>query len=718
VAVDVTRRKIAILGGGIGSLTAAYYLTRTEALRRENDVTIYQLGWRLGGKCASSRSLIANEAKRIEEHGLHLWFGFYENAFRMIREIYERKPALPDDRLLTWRDAFGPCSFTPIGEDYGGRLSYWPVVWPTNTDLPGDGRVLLTPQGALSELASLLRRVAGQLFANDDGGSFLDEIGDLIFAAKYSALLTLLEVLQDLSSSPLAAFAVHHGPLDDVLRVLRRTIQDQARERLDDPGFRRLYSVLEIGLTTLLGVLDPRYGIVTDPSFDLDRIDGYEYREWLLENGGDRWVVEDSSYLRALYDLPFAYEDGDIAKPSLGAGTAIRILLRIVLTYKEAAFFEMKTGMGEAVIAPIYEVLRDQGVKVELFRKVTRLELSPDERWISKVHMDRQVDILAGPYEPTFRVDGVTCWPSEPFWDQIVDGAAIKARLDAHKSSLESHWCLEKTGDETLELGSDYDLVVLGIALAGFKKLNGEPTMLDEVYAASPVMKSMAEGIGIVPTQSFQIWTKRDLRGLGWKENEVGPPAMNAAPEPYSVWADCSHVLARERWSPSDAPRGVFYFCGPWKNDLTAKPSTDASVPERAYDEVKANAIDWLSRFVGYMWPDARDPNHPAGLDWNELFDPQHRTGVQRMAFQFIRPNVDPTECCETSLPDTAKLRLKADQSGFENLVLAGAWLRTSINATCVEAATMSGMDAARAICGEPAEIVGEWFCMKPVEDR
>jgi hypothetical protein len=31
----------------------------------------------------------------------------------------------------------------------------------------------------------------------------------------------------------------------------------------------------------------------------------------------------------------------------------------------------------------------------------------------------------------------------------------------------------------------------------------------------------------------------------------------------------------------------------------------------------------------------------------------------------------------------------------------------------------MGGMDAARAICGEPAEIAGEWFCMKkPRNDR
>ena len=113
------RPRIAILGGGVGSLVTAYYLTRTPELRAKHDVTLYQMGWRLGGKGASGRSLVPDEHLRIEEHGLHLWFGFYENAFRTIQEVYARKPARADDRLVTWRDGFRPCSFTPIADQDG-----------------------------------------------------------------------------------------------------------------------------------------------------------------------------------------------------------------------------------------------------------------------------------------------------------------------------------------------------------------------------------------------------------------------------------------------------------------------------------------------------------------------------------------------------------------------------------------------------------------------
>ena len=43
------RRKIAILGGGVGSLTTAYYLTSKPGWQDEYEVTVYQMGWRLGG---------------------------------------------------------------------------------------------------------------------------------------------------------------------------------------------------------------------------------------------------------------------------------------------------------------------------------------------------------------------------------------------------------------------------------------------------------------------------------------------------------------------------------------------------------------------------------------------------------------------------------------------------------------------------------------------
>ena len=74
-------KKVAIIGGGCAALTAAYELTQGKNEGRYA-VTVYQQGWRLGGKGASGRGV----SDRIEEHGLHLWMGWYENAFRVMRQ--------------------------------------------------------------------------------------------------------------------------------------------------------------------------------------------------------------------------------------------------------------------------------------------------------------------------------------------------------------------------------------------------------------------------------------------------------------------------------------------------------------------------------------------------------------------------------------------------------------------------------------------------------
>jgi len=96
--------KVAIIGVDVRPITAAFELTRPEHYGRYQ-VTVYQLGWRLGGKGASGRGV----ADRIEEHGLHLWMGWYENAFRLMRECYAE---LNRDRqtcpIADWRDAFAP----------------------------------------------------------------------------------------------------------------------------------------------------------------------------------------------------------------------------------------------------------------------------------------------------------------------------------------------------------------------------------------------------------------------------------------------------------------------------------------------------------------------------------------------------------------------------------------------------------------------------------
>ena len=99
----------------------------------------------------------------------------------------------------------------------------------------------------------------------------------------------------------------------------------------------------------------------------------------------------------------------------------------------------------------------------------------------------------------------------------------------------------------------------------------------------------------------------------------------------------------------------------------------------------------------------------PAGaFPWQWLVDGGEATGVQRFDSQYWRANVDPSERYVMSVVNSTKYRLQTDQSGFSNLFLTGDWIKTGLNAGCVEAAVMAGMQTSRAMTGHPAVIEGE----------
>jgi uncharacterized protein with NAD-binding domain and iron-sulfur cluster len=84
-------------------MATAFDLTRPE-LEGQYQVTIFQQGFRLGGKGASGRG----PGDRIEEHGLHIFMGFYENAFRLIRECYRELDRPSTSRFSDLEDFFNP----------------------------------------------------------------------------------------------------------------------------------------------------------------------------------------------------------------------------------------------------------------------------------------------------------------------------------------------------------------------------------------------------------------------------------------------------------------------------------------------------------------------------------------------------------------------------------------------------------------------------------
>ena len=106
------------------------------------------------------------------------------------------------------------------------------------------------------------------------------------------------------------------------------------------------------------------------------------------------------------------------------------------------------------------------------------------------------------------------------------------------------------------------------------------------------------------------------------------------------------------------------------------------------------------------LWPEVAQEGE---FDWQCLMDPNNQVGEARLNSQYWRANVDPSERYVMSVVDSSKHRLATDGTVFDNLLITGDWIKTGVNAGCVEAAVMAGMQTSRALCGIPVQISGEY---------
>ena len=113
-----------------------------------------------------------------------------------------------------------------------------------------------------------------------------------------------------------------------------------------------------------------------------------------------------------------------------------------------------------------------------------------------------------------------------------------------------------------------------------------------------------------------------------------------------------------------------------------------------------------MQQHLAHIWPNALTPE--GDFKWDILVDPNDQQGAERFDSQYWRANFEATERYVLSVKGSTKYRLKAHQTDFPNLYLAGDWTNNGLNAGCIEATVMSGMQASRAICGVPQAIIGE----------
>lgn len=733
--------RVAVLGGGISALTTAFELTNSEELRKKYDVTVYQLGWRLGGKGASGRN--QKIADRIEEHGLHIWMGFYENGFRVMREAYEALGRKPTEPLATWEQAFHKHSYIVLEEKLDDGFHPWSFVFPTNYLEPGVGGELPTPLAYAQMLVQWIIELWESHPAVHGGGAtsgihvpslpaWIAELLHLVHAGREELSAvdhrkghgTFLSEVPPPHTHPVSELATHvlrllHGHKQGTLPhspLLFRAIAWLIEETMKlawlflrgnvntDLETRQVWVGLNLAGSAAAGML-------ADDIFKngWNSIDHLDLRAWLAKHGANQ-VTLDSSPLRGIYDLVFGYIGGHIKEGAFAAGTAMRGMLRMLLTYKGAIFFRMQAGMGDVVATPFYEVLKQRGVTFKFFHRVDALRLAPDGSLVSRIELTEQVRLApkVTDYDPLVMVNGLPCWPSTPKYELIADGK----QLEDSGINLESSWAPAWKDEHpvVLELGRDFDQVVLGISIAALKQC------AQDLIANNTDLANSVNNVQTVQTQALQLWLTETTAGLGWQRppGVTEGPVLGAFYEPIDTWADMTDLLPRESWPDTARPSSIAYFCGPLVDANPIPPFSDHAFPARELAGYQQLARTFLDREVKGLWPNSVASD---SFMWELLVDLASQAGPERLGSQYLRVNLDPTERYVLSVPGSTRFRLRANQLPYANLVLAGDWTYNGLNAGCVEAAVMSGMYASRAMCGYPTRIVGEEDA-EPRDDR
>lgn len=672
--MDKTR--IAILGGGPAALAAAWEITESPNWNDRFEVDVYTMGWRLGGKCASSRN--PDKRWRNEEHGLHVLGGFYHNTFQQLRPLYAAWAQVCPDTSIPFTSAFRRHQGFAIAQAIGAHR--WSHVTVNMPSMPGE------PGVNPSELSvwALLRRVWAWIAAGLDRVgkelSLLDWNSDLkIPGHGDTPLLTpeLRERAQQLRVSALQLAGT--SDLEAAITVEAALARSEALLAFaaDLP---EITNADWRGVLNFLGAVSK--GIVRDRVFEhgFDSINHLEAEEWLRQHGGKDHGVA-CPLFQASYHYAFAYIDGDPHRKNIAAGSGLRGLLRMLFTYHGTIFQHMDGGMGEVFVVPYYEVLKKRGVRFHFFHRVENIEVK--DGLVTRIDCRVQAECTAGSagYEPLIDVQDASgkamrrCWPTAPLMSQLKDAEAVEG------VDLESWFATTGLGTrKSLAVGSDFHHCVLAISGGVLPRVAGT------LAADNRNWQTMLQSLFTTPTVSAQLWRHDDAANYGGM-SQAG--MLTGYALAHSTWADVSFQHALETDHQTQA--SISILCGPApKTNVPQNSHAPQSENERAEKITK----DWLDQHVGEALP--------ALSGRNGRYDPTHEYD------RYTRMNSDPTSLYMLTPKGTVEARIRCEKTGYRNLLVAGDWTRHNLDMGAVEAAVMSGRRCARALCGHPQAIYGE----------
>ncbi|SFF52147.1 flavin monoamine oxidase family protein [Thermoflexibacter ruber] len=728
----MTKKKIVILGGGMASLSAAYELTNYDGWQNDYEITLYQMGWRVGGKTSTGRGV----HDRIEEVGIHIFQGWYENAFKIFQEAYaycEHNNLFPPDfPFKTWKDAFVQEDATLLTQWFEPKGKWISRNWvfPANNLVPGQGgsqpisvaiekmlymlhelifglpnqqtenkgiwgviKKLLGLNNKESELAKASKDYIAKATQTAKRSSLLRELfADVASLAPHLFLKNAADKIKDLKGNPVI--------YEEIIELLEEfTKWFVGFTNLFPKDSERIYWIRvigEFGLVAIRGFLEDIYDPKTN-QLNFNNINHLDFRAWLAQKGLTPLTL-DSAVVRFLYTGTFANLYG--GNGLIGAGTAMNFLSASV-GYKGAFVWKFKAGTGDTLVAPIYNMLAHRGVKFKFFHKAVQVHHSETGE-IEQITIAKQVDLIQEPYQPLTPIKGELTWANKPDYSQIVPEQAKK--LQEENINLESAWSpWQNVSEFVLKKGEDFDAVILGIPVAA---LGGENGICKEIINANDSWQKMYQNVKTTATQSVQAWISKDYTALGmdlaqWGIQKGATPNLVTYASPLYSWIDMSIVLPQESWQEGKQPPMLLYYCGSMTDPDYIPPFSDTQYPQKEIDRLVYTTQQWLNDNMGYFFPNATSIEYPQGFDLSILFDMYDRpnaTPNEKLLSQYLRVNVNPWDRYTLSIPNSGFYRLKTDQSGYKNLFLTGDWIDFGVNVGYIEGAVNSGFQAGQAV--------------------
>jgi uncharacterized protein with NAD-binding domain and iron-sulfur cluster len=647
---------VIIVGAGLGGLSAAWHLTRR---RRDLQVEVYDASWVPGGKAVSGRDDHEQPDGRphlVKEHGLHMLFGTYRETWRMLSDCYEallgKRPV--DHVFRRIEQAFTPQGrivFDERDPSHNARR-HWVFCpepapgrpWDTDGRVDGSGDLDLIRTSVrtnIEEQSRSLFTTAIELFG--PAVRRLEtprRIAVDACAADLAPLRGWLEQIAGLCVTPRASSLFLSRPRLTLSQVLRLATSARRIVELID-----LASAILDGTRELMNDCTCRqHGRRCDC---LDKLNSQDLREWLKKHG---WHDENDAIVRGFYAGLFALE-GELA-----AGVGLRAMLRVLFDYEGALVYRMQSGMGEVVVAPIYQALRKRNVRFHFLERLTKLEVA--DRRVTRLHFER-LGQLGTDYEP-FKTLQTLHGVLEYFPTTPPKGARLPTPPRGEKHGMHRRWPTKGTG-EPVAIGRG-DWVILAIPPQVLKRVASAL----KAHAPWRAFLNGPTATASRPIAAAQIWQTKPPDCPAHRIR--GAVAAGHQP-PLEVWADTSHVLSYEGF-PHEAYE-LDYLCGP-------RPGSSAVTQDAELLRVDAEVDSWLMREGKYM----------LGRTFDRSLE----------AERYIAASLEPSDQYVLSLPGTIAHRIRPDNTGFTNLRVAGDWVKNGLDCGCVESAVTGGRMAAESI--------------------